>query len=412
MEISGLDFKIKEMAARIKELREIENISVEEMAAKTGVTPEEYTECENGNSDLNFAFLYRCANALSVDVTNLIEGRSPKLNSYFVTRRGEAPRISDAHGMTYYNMAYGFRNRISEPLYVVSKYSEEAVNRPMELTSHSGQEMDIVIEGQLEVQVGGHSEILGPGDSIYFDSDKPHGERAVGGKDCSFYALVLNPSGEPIPEMQPAKKVAGPEMGHIRDTKKRIYKRYIDTVEDENGTPVSIKFKNTEKFNYAFDIIDEIAAKDPNKLALLYVSRDKVPTRFTWKEIRQHTNRCVNYFLSLGIKKGDRVMLVLKRNYQFWFATLALEKIGAISISATFQLLPHDYEYRFKFADVSAIICTADDPNICRSVEEAEKSYTGLKHKMIVNGTREGWRDFNEEYMRFSTHYDRPADAP
>ena len=113
MEISGLDFKIKEMAARIKELREIENISVEEMAAKTGVTPEEYTECENGNSDLNFAFLYRCANALSVDVTNLIEVRSPKLNSYFVTRRGEAPRISDAHGMTYYNMAYGFRNRIS-----------------------------------------------------------------------------------------------------------------------------------------------------------------------------------------------------------------------------------------------------------------------------------------------------------
>ncbi len=412
MEMTGLDFKIKEMAARIRELREVEGISVEQMAAATGITPEEYIECENGNSDLNFAFLYRCANALSVDVTNLIEGHSPKLYSYFVTRRGEAPKISDAHGMTYYNMAYGFRNRISEPLYVVSKYSEEAVNKPMELTSHSGQEIDIVIDGHLEVQVGEHTEILGPGDSIYFNSDKPHGERAVGGADCSFYAIVLNPSGEPIPELQPAKKVAGPEMGHVKDTKDRIYKRFIETQEDENGTPVSIKFKNTEKFNYAFDIIDEIAAKDPDKLAMLYVSKDKIPTRFTWKEIKQNTNRCVNYFLSLGIKKGDRVMLVLKRNYQFWFATLALEKIGAVSIPATFQLLPHDYEYRFRFADVSAIICTADDPNICRSVEEAEKSYDGLKNKIIVNGTREGWRDFNEEYMRFSTHYERPDDAP
>ncbi len=412
MEMSGLDIKIKEMASRIRELREVENITLEEMAEKTGLSAEEYAECEKGNRDLNFAFLYRCAGALGIDVTNLIEGRSPKLNSYFVARRGEAPKISNAHGMTYYNMAYGFRNRISEPLYVVSKYDEEALKKPMELTNHHGQEIDIVIDGQLEVQVDGHSEILGPGDSIYFDSDRPHGERAVGGKDCSFYAIVLNPTGEPIPEMQIAQAVASPEMGHNRDTKDRIYKRYIETVDDENGSPVSVKFKNTEKFNYAFDIIDEIAAKDPDKLALLYVSSDKVPTRFTWKEVKQHTNRCVNYFLSLGIKKGDKVMLVLKRNYQFWFATLALEKIGAVSIPATYQLLAHDYEYRFNFAGVSAIICTANDPNVCKNVEEAEKNYHGLKHKLIVNGTREGWRDFNEEYMRFSTHYDRPDDAP
>lgn len=412
MEISSLDVKIQEMAARIRELREVENLTVEEMADKTGVSVEEYVECEKGNRDLNFAFLYRCANAFSIDVTNLIEGTSPKLNSYFVTRSGEAPKISDAHGMTYYNMAYGFRNRISEPLYVVSKYDPEAAKKPIELTTHAGQEIDIVIEGQLEVQVGEHIEVLSPGDSIYFDSDNPHGERAAGGKDAIFYAIVLNPSGEPIPELQPAKRVAGSERSHTKDTKERIYRRYIDTVEDKSGTPISVRFKNTENFNYAFDIIDEIAAKDPDKLAMLYVSRDKIPTRFTWKEIKQHTNRCVNYFLSLGIKKGDKVMLVLKRNYQFWFATLALEKIGAVSIPATFQLLPHDYEYRFKFAGVSAIICTANDPNICESVEEAEKSYDGLRVKMIVNGKRDGWRDFNEEYMRFSTHYDRPDDAP
>ena len=412
MQLNNLDLKIHEMAARIRELREVEGISVEEMAEKTGVSVEEYLACERGESDLNVAVRYRCASAFRIDVTNLIEGKTPKLFSYFVTRRGEAPRISDAHGMTYYNMAYGFKNRISEPLYVVSKYSEEAQSKPIELTTHAGQEIDIVIEGQLEVQVGSHSEILNAGDSIYFDSGKPHGERAAGGKDCSFYAIVLNPSGEPIPELQPTKRVGAPQMKHIRDTKDRIYKRYIDTVEDENGTPVSVTFKNTEHFNYAFDIIDEIADKDPDKIAMVYVSKDKVPTRFTWKEIRQHTNRCVNYFLSLGIKRGDRVMLVLKRNYQFWFATLALEKIGAVSIPATFQLLPHDYEYRFRFAGVSTIICTADGEEICPNVEEALKNYDGMVNKLIVNGTREGWRDFNEEYMRFSTHYPKPADAP
>ena len=412
MEMTGLDMKIREMAARIRELREIEGFTVEEMAEKTETTVEEYVACETGMSDLNYAFLYKCASAFSIDVVNLIEGTTPKLKSYFVSRKGDAPKISEAHGMAYYNMAYGFKNRISEPLYVISKYDENAQDKPIELTTHKGQEIDIVVEGSLMVQVGDHQKVLNAGDSIYFDSSVPHGERAVNGTDCIFYAIVLNPTGAPIPELMPSTKEAAPKMKHVRDRKDRIYKRYIDTVEDENGTPISVKFKNTDNFNYAFDIIDEIAKKDPDKLSLLYVSPDKVPTRFTWKEVVQHTNRCVNYFLSLGIKKGDKVMLVLKRNYQFWFATLALEKIGAVAIPATFQLLTHDYVYRFKFANVSTILCTAYDENICKNVEEALKEYDGMKNLLIVNGKREGWRDFNEEYMRFSTHYDRPEDAP
>ena len=412
MEMIGLDMKIREMAARIRELREIEGFTVEEMAEKTETTVEEYVACETGMSDLNYAFLYKCASAFSIDVVNLIEGTTPKLKSYFVSRKGDAPKISEAHGMAYYNMAYGFKNRISEPLYVISKYDENAQDKPIELTTHKGQEIDIVVEGSLMVQVGDHQKVLNAGDSIYFDSSVPHGERAVNGTDCIFYAIVLNPTGAPIPELMPSTKEAAPKMKHVRDRKDRIYKRYIDTVEDENGTPISVKFKNTDNFNYAFDIIDEIAKKDPDKLSLLYVSPDKVPTRFTWKEVVQHTNRCVNYFLSLGIKKGDKVMLVLKRNYQFWFATLALEKIGAVAIPATFQLLTHDYVYRFKFANVSTILCTAYDENICKNVEEALKEYDGMKNLLIVNGKREGWRDFNEEYMRFSTHYDRPEDAP
>ena len=124
--MTGLDFKIREMAARIRELREITQLSAEEMAQKTDVSIEEYLACENGKSDLNFAFIYRCALAFGVDVTDIIEGVSPTLKSYTVTRNGAGQKIEQAHGMTYYNLASAFKKRIAEPLYVHSVYSEEA----------------------------------------------------------------------------------------------------------------------------------------------------------------------------------------------------------------------------------------------------------------------------------------------
>ena len=205
--LSGLEQKIREMAARIRELREIENLTVEDMATKTGVSVDEYLDCENGVSDLNFAFIYRCAQALSVNVTDIIEGHSPTLNSYVVTRVGEGQEIADAHGMTYYNLAYSFQNRIAEPLYVKIRYDEAAQSAPIELTTHAGQECDIVVDGHLLVQIGDHREVLGPGDSIYYDSSAPHGMIAINGRDCVFYAIVLNPTGEPIPELSREKAI-------------------------------------------------------------------------------------------------------------------------------------------------------------------------------------------------------------
>ena len=92
--MTGLDFKIREMAARIRELREITQLSAEEMAQKTDVSIEEYLACENGKSDLNFAFIYRCALAFGVDVTDIIEGVSPTLKSYTVTRNGAGQKCS------------------------------------------------------------------------------------------------------------------------------------------------------------------------------------------------------------------------------------------------------------------------------------------------------------------------------
>ena len=409
-QMSGLDFKIREMAERIRELREITRYTPEEMAAKTDVTTEEYLACENGQRDLNFAFIYRCALAFGVNVTDIIDGVSPKLKSYTVTRSGAGQRIEQAHGMTYYNLAYAFQNRIAEPLYVRSEYNEEAQHKDIELTTHAGQEIDIVISGSLMVQVGSHKEILHAGDSIYYDSSAPHGMIAVGGQDCEFYAIVLNPTGEPIPELTPAKLIKGTAIP-TKDTKERIYQKFIDVVENENGTPISIQFKNTENFNFAFDLVDALADKEPQKLAMLHIAGDKTERRFTFKDIKKASAQCANYFKSLGIKKGDRVMLVLKRHYQFWFAMLGLNKLGAIAIPAPNQLQEHDFEYRFQAAGINTVLCTADG-NTASQIELAARNCPELKNFLIVNGEREGWRTFDEEYPLYSSHYLRGEDAP
>ena len=410
--MTGLDYKIREMAGRIRELREIEGKTPEEMAQKTDVTVSEYLACENGESDLNFAFIYRCALALGVNVTDIIEGQSPKLKSFTLTRSGGGEEIANAHGMTYFNLAYAFQNRIAEPLYVKSVFTADAQSRDVELTTHEGQELDIVISGQLLVQIGEHSAVLNPGDSIYFNSSTPHGMIAVGGQDCEFYAIVLNPTGAPIPELEARPAAVGekPKV-KVKDTKKRIWQNFIDVTEDENGTPKSITFKNTERFNFAFDLVDALADREPEKLAMLHISKDKTERRFTFKDIKKASAQCANYFKSLGIKKGDRVLLVLKRHYQFWFAMLGLNKLGAIAIPATNQLQPHDLEYRFAAAGIETVICTADD-NVPAHVEAAMAAYGGIKNRLLVGGQRDGWRSFDEEYTLFSSHFARAQNAP
>jgi len=236
---------------------------------------------------------------------------------------------------------------------------------------------------------------------------------AVGGQDCLFYAIVLNPTGAPIPELTPEKVLPGMALQEFpaENGRTRVWHRYADVEKDENGTPVKITFKNTEKFNFAFDVIDAIADEIPNKLAMLHLDKDKNEHRFTFNDLKRASNRCANYFKSLGIKKGDRVMLVLKRHYQFWFSILALEKIGAIAIPAVAQLQEHDFEYRFNAAGVKAIICTADG-DTAHQADLAAKDAPSLELKLIVNGTREGWHNFDEEYQMYSTHYNRTEDTP
>ncbi|MBQ7923606.1 MAG: AMP-binding protein [Clostridia bacterium] len=416
-QITGLEFKIQEMASRIRELREIIGFTTAEMAAKTGVDEAEYIACEAGLSDLNFAFIYRCALVLGVDVTDIIEGKSPTLAGYTLTRKGDGQEINHAHGMTYYNMAGSFRNRIAEPLYVELEYKEEALWRDIEMTTHEGQEFDIVIEGTLKIQIGEHREILHAGDTIYYDSSIPHGMIAIDGQNCVFYAIVLNPTGEPVPEFSiPGAEPTQKPRRIGEKSNERVYRRYIETTEDENGTPVSIQFKDTDTFNFAFDLVDVLGKEKPDKLAMQYVGNDLTARQFTFADMMHESARCANYFTALGIKKGDRVMLVLKRHWQYWPAMLGLNKIGAIAIPATNQLLSHDFTYRFEAAGVAAILCTADG-DTAHQVDIACESYHGLIAKIMVDAsgnpvTREGWRDFNEEYALYRSSYQRKEDSP
>ena len=406
-----LDFKIQEITGRIRELRELENKTPEEMAKETDLSVPEYLEYESGLHDLNFTFIYRCSLALKVSVTDILEGYSPNLRSYTMTRCGAGQKISSAHGMTYYNLAYAFQNRIAEPLYVRSIYDESAQDRPIELTKHEGQECDIVVDGSLKVQIGEHSEILGPGDSIYYDSSTPHGMIAVGGGDCIFYAIVLNPAGEPIPELQQEPIIEEERSVQVVDDSERIWHEFVDVEENEKGTPTSIRFKNANRFNFAFDLVDALARRDPEKLAMLHISKDGTERRITFEDVRKESSRCANYFKSLGIMKGDRVMLILKRHYQFWYALVGLNKLGAIAIPATNQLLDHDLEYRIRTAEITSIICTADG-DTAHQVELAQEKCGLLKNMMIVNGEREGWRSFDEEYSMFSSRFRRTGTSP
>ena len=289
---AGLDLKLQEMAQRIRDLREIVGLSEEEMARQTGITLAEYRQCEAGETDLNFAFIYRCAQAFGVDVTDIIEGSSPRLSNYTLTRAGEGQHIEHAHGMTYYNMAARFKKRVAEPLYVVAEYSDEAQLRPIDCTTHEGQECDIVLSGQLKVQVGEHIEILNPGDIIYYNSTASHGMIATGGQDCVFYAIVLEGGEEaaplPAPEPVPAEK---PQLPKPPQEEPRIWEKFIEVDEAPDGSLKNIRFKDPDHFNFAFDVVDGLARRKPDKLAMVHVDRYKEERYFTFLDMALQPGR-------------------------------------------------------------------------------------------------------------------------
>ena len=397
--------KLQEVAVRIREMREIADYTQAEMAVKTEVSEEEYIRYENGELDFPFSFLHKCAKVFGIDITVLLEGRSAHLSSYTITRKGKGQATAQENGIEIQNLAPQFRKKIAEPYWVKYEYSEEQQNQPIHLSKHSGQEFDFVMSGRLKIQIGDNIEYLSEGDSIYYNSSTPHGMIAVDGQDCLFVAVVL--PGEDTKETEIRDTIVTAHSGD----KHLVSEKFINTTEDENGRVKTIDFENEKEFNFAFDVVDAIAKKSPDKLAMLHIDKNKVERRFTFNDMKRASAQCANYFKALGIKKGDRVMLVLKRHYQFWFAVLGLHKLGAIVIPATHQLQVHDLEYRFQAAGVSAIVCTADD-GIAAHVDEAQKTCPTLTTKILVGDKREGWNNFDEEFPLYSAHYYRTKETP
>ena len=404
MSATNTDNKLYEVARRIKEMRSICDFSVEEMAEKTEVTPEQYMAFESGAEDLPFSFIHKCALAFDIGITDLLEGHSAKLTSYTVTRKGEGQTTAKENGIEIQNLAPLFKDKLAEPYWVRYEYSADLENKPIHTTTHQGQEFDMVISGTLMVKVGDHTEILHEGDSIYYKSSTPHGMIAVDGRDCTFVAFVM--ASDETPEDIVKRRVL-PEQG---SNESLVCHKFVKPVENENGELLDIGFENTDEFNFAFDIVDKIAKKSPDKTAMIHIARDMTERVFTYQQIKEYSCQTANYFRSLGIKKGDRVMLVLKRHYQFWFSILALHRLGAVVIPATHQLQAHDFEYRFNAAGVSAIICTSDD-NTPNHVDACADKCPTLVTKVLVGEKREGWHSFDDEYTLFSRRFRREEDT-
>ena len=395
--------QLMDIAARIRDMRDILGYSTQKMAELTEVSETDYRTYETGTVDLPFTFLHKCAAAFGVEITVLLEGRSAKLSGYTVTRKGKGLVTASEDGITIQDMAPMFRKKLATPYWVTYEYSADLQDKPIHTVTHAGQEFDMVIKGTMRIRIGDHEEILREGDSIFYKSSTPHGMIAVDGQDCVFLAIIM------ASDTTDQKLFIG--SGKKAEQENLLCHKYIKTEEDDKGALKAISFEDADTYNFAFDTVDAIARREPDKLAMLHVADDMTERRFTFKDIKDASSQSANYFKSLGIKRGDRVMLVLKRHYQFWFAILGLHKLGAIAIPATNQLVEKDFTYRFQAAGVNAVICTADG-DTAHQIELAEKQAGVSLTKLLVGGEREGWHNYDREYSLFSRRYVREADAP
>jgi|LSQX01.2.fsa_nt_gb acetyl-CoA synthetase len=163
-------------------------------------------------------------------------------------------------------------------------------------------------------------------------------------------------------------------------------------------------------FNFAFDVVDVYAETEKNKRALVWCNDEGEEAVFTFSDLKSMSNRAANYFKSLGIVKGDPVMLVLKRRYEFWICILALHKIGAVCIPATHLLTKKDIAYRNNAADIKMIVAV-NDQQVLDSVDATASESPTLKIKVVLDGKREGWHTFHGEYESFPDVFPRPSGA-
>ncbi len=192
----------RDVANRIRSLREDNEFSIEEMAEATGRSAEEYAARESGDMDLTFTFVYKCAKKFGVDVVELLTGESPRLRHYEIVRSGEGlilERHSDFH---YLHKAPHFKNRLGEPFLVDVPFQPQSQNEPIHLSYHKGQEFDMVLKGRLRFRFEGaredRFEEVSAGDTLFYDSGRGHGMIAIDGEDAQILAVVFDPDRKEI----------------------------------------------------------------------------------------------------------------------------------------------------------------------------------------------------------------------
>ena len=174
----------------------------------------------------------------------------------------------------------------------------------------------------------------------------------------------------------------------------------------KDGELVDFKTKYEKNFNFAYDVLDEIAKAEPKRRAMFWCNDKGEEHTFTFEDMSRYSNKAANMFTDLGIKKGDTVVLILKRHYQFWTALLGLHKIGAVGIPATNLLTKKDLVYRFNAAEVTAVISTVDG-DVTKHIDASVPESPTLKVKISVNGSVDGYVDFDKELTKYSDKLER-----
>ncbi|MCI9261148.1 AMP-binding protein [uncultured Adlercreutzia sp.] len=189
-----------------------------------------------------------------------------------------------------------------------------------------------------------------------------------------------------------------------------VLKKYCPRIEFDSYEDFAENFKIEvpEAFNFGFDVVDEWAEVEPDKRALLWCNDAGEERVFTFTDIKKLSNQAANAFADLGIGKGDVVMCILRRRWEYWVCAVALCKLGATIIPASLQLTKKDVAYRVNSADVKAIVAVNDD-YVCSQVEQAMPECPSILAKFIVDGSREGWIDFDQLIAGFPDTFERPT---
>jgi mannose-6-phosphate isomerase-like protein (cupin superfamily) len=184
-----MEEQIKQIADRIRGLRDIYDISAAEMAAKLEIPPDIYQSYESGSVDIPVSILCRLAHTFKMELSSLLTGEEPRLHTYSLTRKGKGVSVERRKEYKYQSLASNFVNKKVEPFIVTvePKDRETAIS----LNSHPGHEFNYILEGALKIVVGKSEMTLTEGDSLYFDSTVEHGMLALNGKPAKFLAIIL-----------------------------------------------------------------------------------------------------------------------------------------------------------------------------------------------------------------------------